>query len=370
MSKRITIKGATDQRSPERNDRVDENSINLVELATALLKRKKLIARTVFGVMVITAIVVLLIPNQYRSTASILPSGPVDKMSELKMLAGFNQNSNMGENSSLLFPSILLSQTVLDGVLEKTYNLSHDDREISLTLQDYFELDNPDKLRNSLYEIVSVVMDKKTAVVGLSLQTKYPELSQQILKEFLAQLENYNLHTRRSRARENAQYLATQLGNTRLEMTAIEDSLESFQQVNLDWAGSTDPATLKEIGRLKREVELKSQTYMYLTREYETARFDALKNVPIVRILDQPTLPTIKSGPFRTIIVLLSGIVTLIGMISAFVIIEGFIRKGSGPEKESIHDLRTDLVEAFPYTTRVVNRIRHTINRDHSLTQG
>ena len=113
MSKRITIKGATDQRSPERNDRVDENSINLVELATALLKRKKLIARTIFGVMIITAIVVLLIPNQYRSTASILPSGPVDKMSELKMLAGFNQNSNMGENSSLLFPSILLSQTII-----------------------------------------------------------------------------------------------------------------------------------------------------------------------------------------------------------------------------------------------------------------
>ena len=72
------------------------------------------------------------------------------------------------------------------------------------------------------------------------------------------------------------------------------------------------------LGRHKRNIEINSQTYLLLREQYEMARLTAQKDVPIVRILDMPSLPTLKSSPRRTIIIILSGMV-------AFILSFGFI---------------------------------------------
>ncbi|MCP4569366.1 MAG: hypothetical protein GY841_17465 [FCB group bacterium] len=367
MPKRITIKGAGGQTDlTTLADNPAESEINLFELANTILKRKKIIGLTVLTVMLIAAVVVMILPSQFRSSASILPSGGADEMSELKMLAGFKAGSNFEENSSILFPTILRSQTIQNGVIAKTYRFTHDGEEKVLTLKDYFEIDNPDRLSKALDGILYVALDKKTAVIGLSLETTYPEFSQKVLTEYLAQLENYNLHTRRSQAKENALYLGNQITKIKQEMTAVENNLAQFQMVNLDWAGSTDPATLKELGRLKREVELKSQAYMYLVQEYETAKFDAQKDMPIVRILNQPSLPTIKTSPRRTVIVLLSGLITFLTMLIGIIFGEGLKKKEEGPDQEAYRGLRQNIRLAFPRSTRTINRVARFVNREET----
>lgn len=367
MPKRITIKGAGGQTDlTALADNPDENEINLFELANAILIRKKIIGLTVLAVMLIAAVVVMILPSQFRSSACILPSGGADEMSELKMLAGFNTGSNIEENSSILFPTILRSQTIQNGVLAKTYRFNHDGEEKILTLKDYFEIDNPDRLRYALDGILNVALDKKTAVIGLSLETTYPEFSQKVLDEYLAQLENYNLHTRRSQAKENALYLGNQITKIKREMTAVENNLAQFQMVNLDWAGSTDPVTLKELGRLKREVELKARAYMYLVQEHETVKFDAQKDVPIVRVLDQPSLPTQRISPQRTVIVLLSGLITFLTMLIGIIIGEGLKKKEEGPDQEAYQSLRQNIKQAFPRSIQTINRVKQLANREET----
>jgi len=118
---------------------------------------------------------------------------------------------------------------------------------------------------------------------------------------------------------------------------------------------------LKELGRLQREVDVKSATYAMLAREHEMAKLDVQKDIPIVRLLDPPSLPTMKSGPFRRNLILLSGIVALL-LAVMIVFVRHFVRQfTSGPEQDEYNTLRDDVVQSFPRTHRLVNRVRTTL---------
>ena len=95
-----------------RDDKSDRYEIRdgMIYITRLLFKNIRWIGGFVIGVMFLTAIIVLFIPNKYRSDASILPSGNQDSVSALKMLAGFSGSGlDMDENSSALFPQILES---------------------------------------------------------------------------------------------------------------------------------------------------------------------------------------------------------------------------------------------------------------------
>ena len=161
------------------NNSIDE--ISLIDLTMLLLKRKKLISYIVGSVIILTAIVLILIPNEYQSQASILPTWNRDKFSDLKNLAGIGMMSTNADNSSDLFPVILKSREITSAVLAEKYSFRDGDQVIGLTLHDYFDLESPDKLYKKLLEITDVNMDKKTGVITVGVTTKYPEFSQKIL---------------------------------------------------------------------------------------------------------------------------------------------------------------------------------------------
>ena len=334
-----------------------ETEIDLFTLTGLLVRRKKWIA-AIFGAVVLVACgVMLLMPKMYTSVAVILPSGETDKVAQLKDLTGLGGLTIKDENnSSRLFPVILTSRSVREGVLNRDYSFVHRSKPMTLTMAEYFNEDNPDRLHRALAAITSVASDRKTGVISISVETKYPELSQQILNRYLAELETFNLHKRRSQARDNARYLNHQLKAIEQELTLSEDSLEQFQLVNRDWAGSTSPEILKRLARFERDIELKSKTYLFLRQEYEVAKLDAQKDVPIVRVLDPPSLPVQKSGPRRLMTVVISGVVALLlSMFSVFAL-EGLRKRGAGPDRQSYHELTSDLRRGFPRVARLVAR--------------
>lgn len=365
MRKKITIKdGCCD--AEDENDLLNNHAgsetgitgsdVNLLEMIGHLFKYKKIIAAAVLLIMLAATVKVLLTPNVYQSRATILPSGQVDKLSQLKRLAGLGGSQAEGENSSELFPVILRSQLIRDAVLSKTYSFTHKDEKVTITLKDHLGLDNPDALRVQLRDMTSITTDNN-GIIKLAATTTYPELSQAVVKEYLAQLENYNMHKRRSGAKENAAYLSRQLDNTKKDLALAEDRLEQFQLVNSDWATGADPTIIKELGRLQREVEVKSQTQLFLMQEHEIARLNIQRDIPIVRVLDGPSLPTLKSGPHRKIIVFLSGMIAFLSTAFVILLLEALGKKKRGPDKESYRYLHNSFSQAFPRTDKVINRI-------------
>lgn len=297
--------GSTDDRK--------EFQIDFFRLTRLLKDNIKILAALSAIIMTIAAMALFMTPNKYRSVASILPSGQTDKYAAIKEIAGVGSSVfNNDENSSLLFQPILQSRQVGEAVLNTEYQFMADGSEKKATLGDYFGDNNPEILLNRLVAITSISIDKKTGVISVSVETRYPQLSQAILQQTLEELDNFNMHKRRSSARENVRYLGKELAAKEKELVDAEDSLESYQMANRDWDNSADPEILKTLSRAKRDIEIKSKAYLFLREQYEIAKLEEQKDIPIVRILDSPSLPTLKSGPYRFRVILLSGLAAFI----------------------------------------------------------
>lgn len=365
MTKRITFTESDGaQESTERSTTSDSGSsgralpptYSAIELVRLLLKRRRTIITVTLAVCIVAAGLLFLIPNKYLSEASLLPSGSQDKMADLKRLAGFGSMSLTDENSSELFPEILRSRSIQDSVLSKRYHFAHNAKPMTVRLAEYFDQESPDKLRGALNDVTYISLDKKTGVIDIAVETEYPDLSRQILSAYLSELESFNLFARRSAARDNAQYLGRQIDRTKVEMAAAEDSLESYQASNRNWLEGSSPDLLKTIARLQREVEIQNKKYLYLTQEFEIAKLDAQKDVPIMRVLDEPSLPVEKSSPKRGLLLLTLGLVTFLGTIFWVVAVDIWRKRMSEHRDQEIEDLTADLTQAFPSVGRVLSR--------------
>lgn len=319
--------------------------INPMDFLRQLRQRRLLIAAVVLGAMLITAVVMVLTPNSYRSYASILPSGSRDQLSGLMEIAGQFGVGSIGsadENSSSLYPSILRSDLVRSGVLGKKYEVKGERGRRTLALRDYFETEDPSKMRAALSKITSVNEDKKLGIIDLNVETIHPELSQAVLREYLSQLETYLRFKRRSQARENEAYLVVQQKARGEELVHAEDNLQQFMQVNRNWNSSSDPQLQTELARFKRLLEVRAKTYLLLTQQLELARLEVQKDIPIVRVLDEPSLPSVKSGPRRTFTTLLVGCLTFLLVVTCLFVQDIYRQMLSAESSDSLDGGPTD----------------------------
>ncbi|HOB99577.1 MAG TPA: GNVR domain-containing protein [Verrucomicrobiota bacterium] len=355
MTRRLTVTRDCESTTSQAGE-----AISPFEMAALLVRKKRLIGLITCGAMLLAGATSLLIPNKYVSTASILPSGGIDKMADLKSLAGLSGMITPADDGSELYPVILASHTIRDAVLAPEYEYEDDGEVRQTTLAAYLDETDPDRLRAALGDITTVRLDKKTGVIDLGVETRSPALSQAVLRRYLAELESFNLHKRRTQAGERAEYLARELAERQGGLAAAEDSLAAFQSANRDWMTAGDPEVALILGRLQREVETRTQACLYLLQEYEIAKLDARKDVPVVRILDQPSRPTRESSPPRALIVIVSGLLAFLGAAGTVVGIEG-LRRTRGGHRAALQTLRTDLTREFPRANRFVGRVSHAV---------
>jgi len=373
MSRKVTLKNIAsdtvsfdhaekDNTSAESHNAAFRFEINLFELARMIFDRRRLVVVFSLSVMIITAGYLLLQPNLFKSTATILPSGESGGLSNLTSLVGLSDPfAQPDENSSILFPVVLNSNLIVDAVLDKEYSFVHRGQPMTTTLADFFGIENRDRLRTALRGITSISAENQTGQINVGVETKYPALSQAILQNYLTQLEDFNRNKRRSSARDNETYLARQLAALNEEMQDAEDRLEAFQMANIDWATTGSPEILKELGRLQRQVESKSATYTLLTQQYEMAKLEAQKDIPIVRILDQPSLPVMKSGPFRRNLILLSGVLSFMLVVMFLIVRHLMGQLATYEHNDDYRAFRNDLEHVFPRTRATINRLKTSV---------
>jgi len=374
MKKRVTIKNSqqmTDEiNAPGIDIDTSDGEVDLFIITGYLLKNKKLITITVFTIMFITAVIFLMRPNIYCSRASILPSGKVDKFDDLKKLAGLGGSNGGDENSSALFPVIIRSNLIRDAVLNKSYTFTRDNKKITGTFRDIFDCDNPDLLRNQLLAMTGIHEEISSNVLYLTVESESPEFSQAILQNYLDELETFNLHKRHSRAKDNIKYLERELTLGEKKLLQAENSLETYQMANRDWDITTDPEVIKTLSRLQRDIEIKAKMYTFLLEQYEIAKLDVQKDVPIVRILDRPSLPAIKAAPKRMKAVLLSGVVALICVTFLVIAFESFKIRYQRGNRKSYDILRRNLKTAFPRSTKALNIMKKTEKEEVSVIEN
>lgn len=344
---------------------------DLLTLLSSLVKNRRWIYLLAGVTVLATVVFCLFTPNRYTAKAVILPSGgtPSDQAA-LGEFAGLLGDSPLAsaklssEQSSFLYPDVLKSRLLSEAVISKVYEYPKGSKTKRQDLFDYFKVKKMDPAIKALAKITCFEMDRKTGVITISATTKNRHLSAAIANEYIDQLEEYNLDTRRSKAKENEKFISQRLEEVKAELRQAEDSLEAFQLKNRNFNTSSSPELATRLARLERELEIKSNVFLTLTQQYELARVETKKEVPIVQVLDYAKPPDEKAGPNRKLLVLTSLLLsTLLGI--ALVLSVEFCKTKIRPfEYQQALDLgkefKTDVVGVYSQVKRPLSWFERT----------
>ena len=290
----------------------EESSIHWIDILSVLWNSKKLIAYVTGSVTVIAVIVSLLLPEYYRSTATLLPETEKGKLSalggisDLAALAGVSVGGEV--SLAKLYPTIIKSEAVLQNVIYARYQTRKFNKPVNLV--EFWEIEG--KTREQEYEAalktlrdeLEVSLDNRTNVVTISILTREPQLSADIVNNVTKELDRFIRTKRTTNASEQRKWIEDRLVEVKADLEKSENRLKEFREKNRRVADS--PQLLLEQERLIREVTINSTIYTELKKQQEIVKIEEIKNIPIINVMDDGRAAARKEKPKRATIVLVS----------------------------------------------------------------
>lgn len=324
-----------------------------MDTLSALLHARKLIARTVATVTVLTVVAVLLLPRSWTTEVSFLPSGrssdALGSVSGIASQLGISVGAGAGGFAPRFFESLVRSETVLHRVARlKLVRVGSADSD-SVSLAEIFGFaDNPEDVAIALTvrelrrEVISARFDSRSGLTAFSVTTRSPKLTDAIAARVLEEVSHFLSERHQSRAAAERRFIESRLGSASRALETAELRLQQFRRINREYDQSAELAL--EHDRLRRAVTLSEQSVLQLTQAFEQASIEEVRDTPVVSLVDEAREPAIPqprgiAGTFL-IAVLLSG-----GLISAGVVSATALQIAQGraaPLSRSRHELVAD----------------------------
>jgi len=314
---------------PPSNQVGPEDEVGLLQLVNVLLRRWRVVLGLPIAVAVGTAVVSLLVPPTYTATAAFVPqasSGAGARVpAGLAGLAGQLGISFGGEASQSpeFYSEVLKSRELLERVLTTRFADPQSARNPpdSAPLYRLLEVDGRDlgdslyRARRKLEDQIDVLVQRLTGIVRLDVQSRDPVLAASVANTFVGYLNDFNAQTRKSQARERRKFVEAQLPHAEQDLRQAEETLKIFYERNRSWRQS--PQLVVEEDRLRRQVQIRQEVYLTLTREFETARIEEVNDTPVITVIDRAVPPKVRSKPRRT---LLTAIAFILGGALAIIV--------------------------------------------------
>lgn len=215
-----------------------------------------------------------------------------------------------------LYPTIIESESVLKGVIYARYwTQEYPD---SVNLIQYWNI--KEKKPGGAYEDalkvlrdeLDVSMDIKTNILTMFIETKEPRLSADLLNNVVEQLDRFVLTKRTTSASEQRKFIEGRLAEVKADLTRCEDALKIFRERNTQ---VRSPQLLLEQGRLERDLQINNALFIELKKQYEIAKIEEVRNMPVINVLDLARPAAYKSRPKRSVIVIVALLLGLAGAI-------------------------------------------------------
>lgn len=262
----------------------------------------------------LTALVTLFLPNYYVSEARLLPvesKGIGGNLGGLaSAAAAFGVSVPGAEGNDANFVDILNSRSLKEQLLQTEFQFHSrawrfgTERVEKATLYGYLDETNRSRAIRQFEKCYSASRDFKSKVITISAETKFPELSQLIVQKAGTLLEGFLKEKGRTRGGAKAAFAEARLADARREMEEAEESWRRFLEVNRNYQSIADPAVRLKGARLENELRLRQQLVTTLAMNREQALLEEKNDIPILNVMDAADLPTEKSKPARSIIVL------------------------------------------------------------------
>lgn len=305
------------------NDESLTKTIDYFEILSLLwLKRKFIFLVTLITTMIFIGVTFLMTPT-YLSSTVILPDMGKDKLGPLGDLASL-AGINIGGEVILvkLYPDIIQSEAVLTPVINKQYKSNFFDKPVNLI--EYFEIEEETPRRTQevvlerMRKLLKIEMSQKTGLLTYSIETKDAQVSADILNTITAELNNFLLTKKTTNAGEQRKWIEVRLKEVKSDLAKAENSLKEFRDKNRRISDS--PQLLLEQERLIRDVTIQTTIYSTLIQQFEVAKIEELKYVPIINVLDEAKPAAKKNSPKRRLFVTIGFFLSFFGAIGYVIV--------------------------------------------------
>lgn len=285
-----------------------DEEISIIDVISLIIKRRKLFLGTIFAAVILSATIIIVLPNKYTATTTILPIEKNSSPSLSSMLSSVGGglgllasqtglgNGDVGDK----YIAILNSYTIFDAVIKNnSLNPSLNSLSWNEKLNEWNKNEPTSGNKKhkkqltaqmavkKLRKIVSIDKEKKSGLIRISVSTRNPSLSADIANAFAKELETYLSSNTLSGAKQNRKFIEEQLSKVKQDLSEQELKFKNFQQENQIIALDTQAeASIKTYSELRarliaQEVEMSVLNRKQLTDDpmitLKQEEIDALK---------------------------------------------------------------------------------------------
>jgi uncharacterized protein involved in exopolysaccharide biosynthesis len=300
---------------------------------SALRKHRRLIVALPLLLAAIAIALSMSRARTYQARAAFLASEPSSMSGSLGALSsvaaqlGVPAISAMASSSASLstqfYGDLLTSNALLHEVVTSKYTATnvgpYDGKPFAGTMVDYLAGDGKtqadkelDAMRRFTTNVLVVAVDRTTGIVRIQVRTKNRQLSALVARRLLDLVNEFNLRRRQTQAGAEREFDARRASAARDSLRAAEASLADFRATNIDFSRSPRLATRES--ELQRRVALAQQIYTTIAQRYELANIEAVRNTPVITVLDAPE-GLVEARPRYTALIALAAFV--IGVVIA-----------------------------------------------------
>jgi uncharacterized protein involved in exopolysaccharide biosynthesis len=140
-------------------------------------------------------------------------------------------------------------------------------------------------------EVLSALFDQRTGITSYTVTTRDPKLSRFIAAAMLDQVNGFAAERHQSKAKLERRFLEDRKATVEAELRLAEDRVAAFLRANRAYQQSPDLTV--EFGRLTRAVNELQAVHTNLTQSYEQARIEAVRDSPILTLVQSPVVPVL-----------------------------------------------------------------------------
>jgi uncharacterized protein involved in exopolysaccharide biosynthesis len=307
------------------------SELSFFDLVTPLVRRWKLIAGTALVSGVLAAVALLLARPMYTAITTFTPetSTSSGSVAGFAALAGVASQLGLGAaGSGSVSPDFFVELAGSSELLRSTLLAEFPDAEAAGRPRPLLEIlevrgkTPEERLQRGviiLGDRITVSADKPTGIVTLEVDMRTPQLAAAVANHLVQLLNRFNLERRQSQSREQRRFTGERVAEAEGDLRQAERTELAFLQRNRDYSSS--PLLTFEGQRLSRDVQVKQELFLTLSKAHAEARIAEVRDTPVLTVIDSAVAPFRRSSPRRTVGVLIAMVLgTALGVALAYVV--------------------------------------------------
>ena len=266
---------------------------SLRALAEYVLREWRIIGYTTIAVLSVAIVLSATKERTYTATAAFMSQArrADGGLNSLASQLGVGM-ADAGSESPQFYVDLISRKSTLRALVDSSYPSSSGKRYRNLV--DYFGASGKnyaiqrDRAVAQLRGRLDAAANMKTGVVTVAATSPDPVLARALADATIALVNEFNLQRRKSQAAAERDFVEQRLAEALGELHAAENRQEQFLQTN---AVVASPRLRLEGDRLSQEVATRRAVYTTLSQSYEQARIEAVRDTPVITVIEAPVVP-------------------------------------------------------------------------------